>query len=119
MDSRQRPADFAIPADGPRSSPSMRRADLGTALPTRQGLTCYKIRIFAAPSRTVLRWRSSSIPNDGLDGRADAETVDETLELLWDGDRISIVVSSDLSHQHPCADWPTSFSQLAARRRQM
>jgi len=40
----------------------------------------------------------------GLVGRADAQTVDETLELLWDGDRNSIVVSSDLSHQHPCAD---------------
>jgi len=75
-------------------------------------------RIFAAPSRTVLRWRSSSIPN-GLDGRADAETVDETLELLWDGERTLIVVSSDLSHQLPCAQKPSSLSQLAARRRQM
>jgi len=40
----------------------------------------------------------------------DAETVDETLELLWDGDRTLIVVSSDLSHQHPCADSPPSLS---------
>jgi len=30
-----------------------------------------------------------------------------------------IVVSSDLSHQFPCADKPSSLSQLAARRRQM
>ena len=36
-----------------------------------------------------------------LVGRADAETVDEILEPLWDGDRTLIVVSSDLSHQHP------------------
>ena len=35
-----------------------------------------------------------------LVGRADAETVDEILEPLWDGDRTLIVVSSDLSHQH-------------------
>src|SRR5271157_23947 len=34
----------------------------------------------------------------------DAETVNQTLQLLWDGDRTLIVVSSDLSHQHPCAD---------------
>jgi len=40
----------------------------------------------------------------------DAETVDETLEPLWDGDRTLIVVSSDLSHQHPCADSPPSLS---------
>src|SRR5271157_6233846 len=40
----------------------------------------------------------------------DAETVDETLELLWDGDRALIVVSSDLSHQHPRADSPPSLS---------
>jgi MEMO1 family protein len=36
-----------------------------------------------------------------LIGRADAETVDEVLEPLWDGDGTLIVVSSDLSHQHP------------------
>ena len=36
-----------------------------------------------------------------LVGRADAETVAEILEPLWDGDRTLIVVSSDLSHQHP------------------
>ena len=36
-----------------------------------------------------------------LVGRADAETVDEILEPLWDGDRTLIVVSSDLSHQQP------------------
>jgi AmmeMemoRadiSam system protein B len=35
-----------------------------------------------------------------LVGRADAETVDEVLEPLWDGDRTLVVVSSDLSHQH-------------------
>jgi len=29
----------------------------------------------------------------------DAETVDETVEPLWDGDRTLIVVSSHLSHQ--------------------
>ncbi|HKM52609.1 MAG TPA: hypothetical protein VJY33_04305 [Isosphaeraceae bacterium] len=43
------------------------------------------------------------IPN-GLVSRADAETVDETPEPLWDGDRTLIVVSSDLSHQHPYED---------------
>ncbi len=32
------------------------------------------------------------------------------MELLWDGDRTLIVVSSDLSHQHPCADSPPSLS---------
>jgi MEMO1 family protein len=36
-----------------------------------------------------------------LVGRVDAETVDEILELLWDGDRTVIVVSSDLSHHYP------------------
>ncbi len=36
-----------------------------------------------------------------LVGRADAETVAEILEPLWNGDRTLIVVSSDLSHQHP------------------
>jgi len=35
-----------------------------------------------------------------LVGRADAETVAEVLEALWDGDRTFIVVSSDLSHHH-------------------
>ncbi len=39
-----------------------------------------------------------------LVGRADAETVAEILEPLWDGDRTLIVVSSDLSHQHPYAE---------------
>ena len=43
---------------------------------------------------------SSSIPN-GLVARADAESVDEILEPLWDGDRTLIVVSSDLNHLHP------------------
>lgn len=36
-----------------------------------------------------------------LVGRADAETVNEVLETLWNGDRTLIVVSSDLSHHHP------------------
>jgi AmmeMemoRadiSam system protein B len=36
-----------------------------------------------------------------LVGRADAETVAEVLETLWDGDRTVIVVSSDLSHHQP------------------
>ena len=36
-----------------------------------------------------------------LVGKADAGTVAEILEPLWDGDRTLIVVSSDLSHQHP------------------
>jgi len=36
-----------------------------------------------------------------LVGRADAEMVHEILEPLWDGERTLIVVSSDLSHQHP------------------
>jgi AmmeMemoRadiSam system protein B len=35
-----------------------------------------------------------------LVGGADAETVAEVLEALWDGDRTLIVVSSDLSHHH-------------------
>ncbi len=36
-----------------------------------------------------------------LVGNADAGTVAEVLDPLWDGDRTVIVVSSDLSHQHP------------------
>jgi AmmeMemoRadiSam system protein B len=36
-----------------------------------------------------------------LVGRADTSMVHEILDPLWDGDRTLIVVSSDLSHQHP------------------
>jgi AmmeMemoRadiSam system protein B len=39
-----------------------------------------------------------------LVGRADPLAVAEVLDRLWDGDSTLIVVSSDLSHDHPCEE---------------
>ena len=50
-----------------------------------------------------------------LVGNADAGTVAEVLDPLWNGDRTVIVVSSDLSHQHPYEE-ARRLDEAAAQR---
>ena len=90
------PAGTASPSTAPRS---MSRFDSPMCTSTMTHTIATMLLEVQLPFLQVVLGTFAIVPF--LVGRADAETVDEILEPLWDGDRTLIVVSSDLSHQQP------------------